>query len=247
MKLDALIKFFKHISDREISHGIPFAFRFKSVLSSRKKGSLRMAMYDVGPDIEPAPVRRSRKKAQKSKPDTANPVNHLLQEAQYSFNVNEERTGIPIHGDIHIQSSRLQSMNQEVFYDRGLLSLGLVQSALPVPPTISQTYSTGSPAFALDPALASYSQKLYFQNMNPTTNYYPAITQNLSVAGPLHLPQSNTAPETTAINIMPAEIATSPALSSNHNRRSSRIKLKSLKTKALKETKNSGAKGKRRR
>lgn len=45
MKRDEIIKFFAHIHTREASHGVEDAFRFKSVLSSRKKGSLQDAMY----------------------------------------------------------------------------------------------------------------------------------------------------------------------------------------------------------
>ena len=69
MKLDSLIKFFKHISERESSHGITNAFRFKSVLSSRKKGSIRPARYQVDGDIsdeaensEVVPITRRRKR-----------------------------------------------------------------------------------------------------------------------------------------------------------------------------------------
>lgn len=73
MKLDALVKFFKHVSEREISHGVADAFRFKSVLHSRKKGEFRRARYkedgdELGEDNEDevpqAPKRRKRRKAQ---------------------------------------------------------------------------------------------------------------------------------------------------------------------------------------
>ena len=45
MRLDSLIQFFKHVSQRETSHGIPNGFRFKAISSSRKKGSLLLANY----------------------------------------------------------------------------------------------------------------------------------------------------------------------------------------------------------
>ena len=73
MKLDSLVKFFKHISERELSHGITNAFRFKSVLSSRKKGSIRPARYQVdgsisdeaeNSEVVPIPRRRKRRKGQ---------------------------------------------------------------------------------------------------------------------------------------------------------------------------------------
>jgi hypothetical protein len=47
MKLEAIIKFFDHIKNREDSHGIQYAFRFKAVLSSRKKGVLCKARYST--------------------------------------------------------------------------------------------------------------------------------------------------------------------------------------------------------
>ena len=50
MKQDHLIMFFRHVSDREQSHGIENAFRFKSVLSGRKKGSLLPAQYGASAD-----------------------------------------------------------------------------------------------------------------------------------------------------------------------------------------------------
>lgn len=52
MKREDIIKFFQHIALREGSHGIPNAFRFKAVLSSRKKGKLVKTRYFD--DHEPA-------------------------------------------------------------------------------------------------------------------------------------------------------------------------------------------------
>ena len=48
MKQDQLLSFFRHISAREQTHGIKNAFRFKSVLSGRKKGFLLSARYGAG-------------------------------------------------------------------------------------------------------------------------------------------------------------------------------------------------------
>jgi hypothetical protein len=67
MKLESLVEFFKHISQRETSHGIPNAFRFKSVLSSRKSGTMCPANYKYGAsdqddESQPPPVRRKRRK-----------------------------------------------------------------------------------------------------------------------------------------------------------------------------------------
>lgn len=75
MKLESLVNFFKHISQRESSHGITQGFRFSAVLSSRKKGSLRPARYkEDGDDFErdentPVPTRRRRRKPQQVEPD----------------------------------------------------------------------------------------------------------------------------------------------------------------------------------
>lgn len=45
MKREAIINFFQHIARREPSHGVQNAFRFKAVLSSRKKGKLINTHY----------------------------------------------------------------------------------------------------------------------------------------------------------------------------------------------------------
>lgn len=45
MKREAVIKFFNHVGERQSSHGVPDAFRFKAVLSSRKKGLFHEAFY----------------------------------------------------------------------------------------------------------------------------------------------------------------------------------------------------------
>jgi hypothetical protein len=71
MKAQNLIKFFKHVIAREDSHGIPNAFRFKSISSSRKKGTLYPAYYKYdGEDLRAeeeretitTQVRRNRRK-----------------------------------------------------------------------------------------------------------------------------------------------------------------------------------------
>ena len=64
MKLDAIIRFFEHIADREVIHGIRNAFRFKAVLSSHKKGVIQMARYrhdDTRLAVDTTSVGRSRK------------------------------------------------------------------------------------------------------------------------------------------------------------------------------------------
>jgi hypothetical protein len=45
MRREDMINFFDHIGNRQTSHGIRDAFRFKAVLSSRKKGDLGGAKY----------------------------------------------------------------------------------------------------------------------------------------------------------------------------------------------------------
>ena len=46
MRRSEMIQFFDHIGNRQSSHGIKDAFRFKAVLSSRKKGDLTKAVYE---------------------------------------------------------------------------------------------------------------------------------------------------------------------------------------------------------
>lgn len=71
MKLDALIKFFQHITGRETSHGITDAFRFKAVLSTRKKGVLRKPRYNISDaESDPAPVVVRKKRPKKTKETT---------------------------------------------------------------------------------------------------------------------------------------------------------------------------------
>lgn len=56
MRQEDILKFFKHIERRQSSHGIKDAFKFKAVLTSRKKGSLEEAVYkDVLIDEAPEP------------------------------------------------------------------------------------------------------------------------------------------------------------------------------------------------
>src|SRR5882762_7718500 len=50
MKIESLLSFFKHISQCEISHGIRHAFRFKNIMTSRKKGVLRPSHYIIDGD-----------------------------------------------------------------------------------------------------------------------------------------------------------------------------------------------------
>lgn len=53
MRRDEMITFLKHIGNRQLSHGIKDAFKFKAVLSSRKKGDIGGAKYH---DPEPNPA-----------------------------------------------------------------------------------------------------------------------------------------------------------------------------------------------
>jgi hypothetical protein len=45
MRRDDMIKFFEHIGLQETTHGIKDAFRFKAVLSSRRKGNMEEVKY----------------------------------------------------------------------------------------------------------------------------------------------------------------------------------------------------------
>ena len=79
MRLDSLIQFFKHVSQRETSNGIPNGFRFKAVLSSRKKGSLLLANYKHnGNDSDQENTRENNccnhRRCRKQGPITGNPT-----------------------------------------------------------------------------------------------------------------------------------------------------------------------------
>jgi hypothetical protein len=55
MRREDMVKFFEHIGNRQSSHGIRDAFRFKAVLSSRKKGDLGGVKYmEPQRDLNPA-------------------------------------------------------------------------------------------------------------------------------------------------------------------------------------------------
>jgi len=192
MKLETLVAFFKHVAAREVSHGLEEAFRFGSVLSSRKNGSLQNAQYEntgidaedeagagaVGPQGKAATAHKRRKgKGNNIEGDGAVPrtacadgaggrtekgtgnteeVNQVLQQAQYSFITFGSSTGIQNDHLVPNPQNRLVSMDQEVFYDRGLISLGLVQPTLIGASEVRDT-TTMTPAspssFALDPKL----------------------------------------------------------------------------------------------
>jgi hypothetical protein len=53
MRQEDIIKLFEHAANRQASHGVKDAFRFKAVLSSRKKGNIDGAKYN-DPAINPA-------------------------------------------------------------------------------------------------------------------------------------------------------------------------------------------------
>jgi hypothetical protein len=100
MKLDSLTKFFEHISRREETNGISKAFRFKAVLSSRKKGSLRPARYADDVDVESGdadivpPKRRKRRKPQSE----VNLKNSVL---------NDQQTGQMTHRESSVPTAHL--------------------------------------------------------------------------------------------------------------------------------------------
>jgi hypothetical protein len=72
MKLNDIISFFEHVSKREEVHGIENGFRFKSILTSRKKGLLQPAKYRTesgGSDEEEdsrSPLRNIRRPTQRT-------------------------------------------------------------------------------------------------------------------------------------------------------------------------------------
>lgn len=53
MTLKRLIGFFQHIANREDSEGVTNAFRFKRILTSRKKGEFTATLYADNPSRSP--------------------------------------------------------------------------------------------------------------------------------------------------------------------------------------------------
>lgn len=77
MRLESIVTFFKHVLLREASHGVPNAFRFKAVLSGRKKGVFGSAHYkDEEGNLEEHDIRipppKLRRKRRKPKPANVN-------------------------------------------------------------------------------------------------------------------------------------------------------------------------------
>lgn len=62
MNIIPLTAFFKYVAAREDSHGVSNAFRFKSVLSSRKKGHMLPAHYQIDNTAEGEEPRISRRR-----------------------------------------------------------------------------------------------------------------------------------------------------------------------------------------
>jgi hypothetical protein len=103
MKLDHMVSFFEHIAEREASEGIANAFRFKAILSSRKKGSLRPAQYkevgaesgdDTGIGTAPAPARRRKKQRDMTLTEEGTaPTNARLYQAPSNEQVTESGVG----------------------------------------------------------------------------------------------------------------------------------------------------------
>ena len=67
MKQETLMKFFHYIASREVSHGIHEAFKFKAVLSSRKKGVLQKSRYNDGDEEPESTLTRPCQKKRKEK------------------------------------------------------------------------------------------------------------------------------------------------------------------------------------
>ena len=158
MKLEAMIKFFHHIASRETLHGIPHAFRFKSVLSSRKKGCLRPAHYvsidgDADADEDAAPIPKVAKpKPKRHKVNTQKGIEaQILNQAQYSFNVQDQPPGplepvghsFQTFEGVNRMTEPMDEQERDVFYDRGLISLGLVR---PSGPHHADRSSVGQPS-----------------------------------------------------------------------------------------------------
>ncbi|KAF8808352.1 hypothetical protein BYT27DRAFT_7210896 [Phlegmacium glaucopus] len=126
MKHEAMIQFFEHIAAWQTTHGIQDAFRFKTILYSRKKGFLREARYmDMNAD-EPAPALK--KKTQR-KPQTKTwtaadsrviNLEQVIQDAPYSFNTIGSVIPTVLQDPLNLQSvepSALPSLTLDLAYN----------------------------------------------------------------------------------------------------------------------------------
>jgi hypothetical protein len=180
MKLKAMINFFQHIEARQASHGVQDAFRFKSVLSSRNKGELQASKYprnDLDSDDIPAPAPETsqRKRKRKAKATEKRNIQNTnigqdLMHAQYAFNtldgpmtVTQTEQGAsdnrspdynrpqPAAFDV---TALTEEQRTQVFYDPGLLSLGLIR---PPPPPVTIPQIASGPGITIDPDLQPQS------------------------------------------------------------------------------------------
>jgi hypothetical protein len=179
MKVDSLVTFFKHVAERESSHGISHAFKFKSVLSSRKKGTLLPARYkddDNASISEPenVPVLSRRKKRNRNRAaqdilpllnDTPDDTLPLSPSSETSRPVSETSrrplTGLYTPGDTPAPDENNNNITIPAVNER-ILQL---RSRLPLTPD-------GTPAHSPSPSAPRRSQRNNNNSspLNPTTS-----------------------------------------------------------------------------
>jgi len=149
MKRESIVKLFKHIAAREVSHGVQDAFGFKNILSSLKKGALLPSRYSsansgANVNITPAPAPQRKSKSQR-------------REAAGNHNYHAESPGT--------QSSTQQ---QQAFYHPGVTPL------IPTMPGLSL-----DPAFSVDPPIDLDSEldpTIHFGTISPGMVTAPVAT-----------------------------------------------------------------------
>ncbi|KAF8805301.1 hypothetical protein BYT27DRAFT_7258411 [Phlegmacium glaucopus] len=257
MKREAMIQFFQHVVARQESHGNQDAFRFKAILSSRKKGTLRDAKYfdaDAGVnEPAPAPAPRRKKKAPKATHDTVIAdlnCQEMAQDIQYSVTDNDPMMTFSDDPVIMDQPQALPSLILDLAYnfDRpfdldpsldpslcpGLFMESLSSTGLPSAPAFNSELCQGwipAPACsAINPQSLSETTQL-----DPVSPWVPAvITTEPLVFAPAPAPAAvNT---TQMVNLLPVHPAVSP-----------RRKGKNAETLAREEAQKYGATSKRRR
>ena len=236
MKFEVMVKFFNHVAERETSHSIAHAFRFKAVLSSRKKGSLHPAQYiddiaepreDIVDNLVPV-SRRRRKKQTMNATQGMEPIEYTvpntmgLNASQTVDDPGPGQTYQVIDPGLLSEPSHIHSITAEgVIYRHGL---GPDQQNDEISPTTGHLIPESSQARTETSALGALAHGLSSANELALLNV-PRYIMRLAQNG-LYTPEDSPAPQ---IHCSPAQdrtpsSQTPPSQNISHKLRSSIIK-----------------------
>ncbi|KAF8805983.1 hypothetical protein BYT27DRAFT_7257398 [Phlegmacium glaucopus] len=239
MKREAMLQFFHHIAARQESHGIQDVFRFKAILSSRKKGSLLEAKYfdtEAKQQPAPAPAPRRKKKAPKAQADNwdkdpvilvepePESVPSLTLDPAYNFDR-------PLDLDPSLDPALDCQPPSPSLFMHMIASLNKVVSPVPDDP------ASGT---AVNPWQQFIDVFNLASNWAPATESQPAQSGHIPTAGPMTV-MSATTP---ALNITHQM---DPISEPGHLEGSPRHRVRNAETLAREEAQKYGATGKRRR